>query len=667
MNNENRDEQALLDEIMAQIDSIQKDHLVKESKRMLEKKDAPSIVDEAIFDEIKGAQSEIKVPRSKSPIRRMLEEDEEENTAEEEQAPASAAIIYDDVVEDIEDFEQEDEKDEIYRDLKNTVGKMAVKSIAIFLISILAIYLFVAAYKPALFGNAIDEPWYQVVFLVLDCVSFALFSSIFLQGLALLLKGRADTDTFLALLNISLIAVRVINLIKLDFLPHPLNLEPMLMIGLLININSKKKIAANIKRNFKFIASSGDKLTITKTASSEANNALILETEEGGDVAYTHRTGLVSGFINNSYCDFDWDRGIQHFLFATLIFIIVGFIALAQLAGWEEAALFPAAAIATSLPFFARHFYAASIFKVGKKARKRGGVLTSADSAKELEDVDLMVLSDTELLGNEAVLLQGVKAIGDLKLDTLLTFIAALFNETNSPFKPLFLKMIDSKSVKLPKVDDVFYHPGEGYTCLIESKMFYVGTAEFMRNFNIEFPKQLMELRLEGCKFPVYAAYHKSAVGVFIASYEANKHTLDGLLFAEEKHLSLGLVSTDFNVNHQLLNTLYPMVDTRRFIHILSKETGELCEPHLERKAKSSDMISSRNGFKGLVAALVGAKKLLTALRVNRVIRILYAILSLSLIFFIALNGYSANTDLQILAYQSMWLLPVCAICTFCK
>lgn len=666
MNNDHRDQEAIFDEIMAKIDSIQKDHLVKESQKMIENKEQPSIVDETIFDEIKNAQTEVKSPRRKSPIQRMLDEEEEENTAEEEQ-PVPVAFIYEEPLEDIEDYESEDEREEVYRDLKNTVGKMAMKSIAVFLLTAISIYLFIAGFNPALFGNQIDGVWFQVVHLFLDVLCVILFHSIFAQGFLLLLRGRADTDTLLALLNVSLIIVRVINLINPELFPYQLNLEPILLIGLLFNINAKKKIAANIKRNFKYIAANGDKLTLSKPSSCEAKNALILETGEGGDVSFAHQTGLVSGFIENSYGDYDWDRNIQHFLFATLIGIIAGFIALVQLKGWGYGILFPAAALSISLPFFSRHYYASSIWHVGKKTRKRGGVLTSANSAKAFKDVDLVVLSDKDLLGDEAVLLQGVKAIGDMNIDTLITYIAALFEKTVSPYRSLFMKMIDEKSVCLPKVNDLYYHFGTGYTCLIESKMFLVGNAEFMRNFNIQFPDKLMNLKLSEGKFPVYVAYHKSAVGVFIASYESNKHALDGLLYAERRNLSLGVVSGDFNFTHELLGELYPMIDSRKFIHILSKSTCEECIDYLQRQDKSSDMISSRNGFKGLVASLVGAQKMLGALKINWVIRILYTIISLSLIFFIALSGYSANTALQILAFQSMWLLPVCAICIFCK
>lgn len=87
-------------------------------------------------------------------------------------------------------------------------------------------------------------------------------------------------------------------------MPYQLNLEPMLAIGLLFNVLAKKKIAANIKKNFKLIAMDGDKLTVSVPPSCEANNDLILETGEGGEVMFAHRTGLVSHYIEHSYSEF---------------------------------------------------------------------------------------------------------------------------------------------------------------------------------------------------------------------------------------------------------------------------------------------------------------------------------------------------------------------------
>lgn len=666
MNYEPKDQESIFDEIMAKIESIQQDHIIEESQKIITERQQTGIVDEVIFDEIKNSPQDFKSLKPKSPIRKILDEEEDENTAEEEQ-PIPASAIYEEPLDDIEDYESEDERDEIYRDLKNTVGKMAAKSIVLFLIAIISVYLFIAGFKPALFGNNVDSIWYQVIHLVLDGVCFAFSLSIFNQGLLRLLRAKADTDTLLALLCISLIIVRIVNLVSPDLLPYSLNFEPMLTIGLYVNVISKKKIAANIKRNFKHSAAGGDKLTLSMPISCETNNNLILETGEGGDVVYAHRTGLISRFIDHSYSDYEWDQGIQRFLFGTLLFIVAGIVALIQLVGWGEAVLFPTASLAVSLPFFARYFYANSIWKVGKKVRKRGGVLTSAKSADQLKDVELMIVSEEELLGEDAVLLQGVKAIGDMQIDRLITNLAALFSHEMTPLRSLFLKMIDSNSVALPRVDDIYYHEGLGYTCLIDSKMFLVGNAEFMKSFNIEFPKSLVELKLNGCKFPVYVAYHKSPVGVFIVGYESNKHTMDGLLYAEENNLGIGVVSHDFNFGPALMKELYPMINVESFIHFITKKTGDECIDQLGPKAKAADLVSSRNGFKGLVASLLGAKKLLSALKTNLFIRILYTILSIALIFFIALSGYSANTALQILAFQGIWMVPVCAICIFCK
>lgn len=666
MSSEPKNQEFLYDEIMAKLDLIQDDQVIKDSQKLVDQHEQSGIVDEALFDEIKNSQPEFKPTRPKSPIRRILDEEEDENSEEEEQLTRTAAV-YEDEPEDIEDYESVDERDEIYRDLKNTVGKMAFKSIVFFLLSVVAVYLFIAGFKPALFGNNIDGALYQVAHLAIDTACIVFSVSIFTHGLSLLLRARADTDTLLSLLCAALIILRITNLIKPDLVPYQLNLEPMLTIGLFYNVSAKKKIAGNIKRNFKSSASNGDKLTISIPASCEANNALILETGEGSDVVYAHRTGLVSKFIDHSYGDYDWDRNIQHFLFGSLLFIAAGVVALIQLADLGSALLFPAAAISLSLPFFSRYFYACSIWKVGKKIRKKGGILTSAESAVEFKDSELLVVEEDELLGDDAVLLQGVKAIGDMQIDTLITYIAALFSKGNSPLRPLFMKMIDENSVKLPIVHDRYYHEGMGYSCLIQSKMFLVGNAALMKHFNIEFPEQYANLKWSGTKYPVFVAYHKSPVGVFITSYEPNKNTLEGLLLAEEHHIGVAVSAGDFNLDYNLLKELYPMVDCKSFLHLLTKTTTKFCVPQLERREKSGDLISSKSGFKGIMAALVGAKKLLVALKINMVIRILYTIISLALIFFIALNGYSANTALQILLFQFIWLAPVCAICTFCK
>lgn len=667
----NKEPKSALDEIMEKINEIQQEaQLVESSKKLIENRDqelneasSDFAIDEDLFDQIKE-QKKVEESKEKSAFRRFMDGEEDEN--DEDEALPKRSVLYDDEPEDIQDFETEEDRDEIYRDLKNIVGKMAVKMFFLLLLSGVSLYLFAAGFWPALFGNNTDSVWFRLSFLAVDALCLVFSFGIFGEGLSHLLRARADTDTLLALMWVAVVAVRIVGMIKPDFLPYPLNLEPMLVLGLLFNVSAKKKIASNIKNNFKVVATSADKLTATVPPSCETNNELILETGEGGEIMYAHSTSLVSKYIDHSYGDFNWDHKLQRLWFLSVLMILICTIAVSQLAGWGAAVLFPAAALAISVPFFSRYYYASSIFKNGKKIRKNGGVLTSARSAKELEDADLLIVAEEDFLGKDAVLLQGVKAMGETQIDDLITNIAALFNNVGTPLKPLFMKMIDQNSVTLPRVDDIYYHEGMGYSCLIHSKMFLVGNQALMEHFNITFPKPLLEMQLKDGHFPVYVAYQKLPAGIFIASYERNADTETAIRLAEEERVSLGIVSNDFLFGEALLKKLYPSTHPELF-HFISSKTGAECRQFLRKQEKSADLIASVSGTKGLMACLFGSSKLLSALKINGIIRILYMILALALIFFIALSGYSANTDLQILAFQLIWLIPICAICIFCK
>ncbi len=670
---DSNNQKSVFDEIMEKMEELQRETqaIEKDAKEIEVPAEEPQtpiesrIVDEDLFDRIKGEKKFIPpAHEKKSAIRRFLDEEDAENVEGDEYVGPSA--IYDEEPEDIEDFRNQDEREEIYRDLKNTVGKMAVKAVFLFVLSAISIYLFIAGFQPVLFGGNVDGIAFDIAFLLIDILCIGVSLGIFGQGLALLLKGRCDTDTLLAILSVFLVVVRVAEMIDPEFIPHSLNLEPFLAIGLYFNVQSKKKIAANIKNNFKMISMNGDKLTVTVPPSCEANNDLILETGEGGEVMYAHRTALVSDYIEHSYSDYSWDDKIYHFLFVTVLMIIVCMIVVSQLVGWGAALLFPAAALALAVPFFSRYFYALSIWKNGKKIRKKGGVLTSARSAKALEDADLLVISEEDFIEEGSILLQGVKAMGDIEIDDLITNIAALFNYAGTPLKPLFLKMIDRKSVDIPRVDDVYYHAGMGYSCLVHSKMFLVGNRALMEQFNIEFPQSLMDIKLKDGHYPVYVAYHKSAAGIFIASVEHSRRTSDALKLVEDECVGLGIVSRDFLFNRSTLEQLYPQYP-KDLVHFIKLETGRKCEDQLERKEKSPDLIASINGPKGLMACLYGASKLLSGLKINLIIRIIYTIVSIALMLFIALAGYSANTALQMMAFQLIWMLPVWLICIFCK
>ena len=670
---DSRNQNDILEEIMAQIDAIQREsQLVEETQKAINdheqhrssEEDFSSVVDESLFDQIKNNKSETESSSNKSALRRFLDGEEDENDEEEEYV--GNLPLSDEQPQDIDDFENEDEREEIYRDLKNIVGKMAVKTLAFFCISLASLYLFAAQFYPVLFGGDVSGIFYNVTLLLVDVSCLLLSFSIFSSGLKLLLRGRADTDSLLPIMTISLILVRVIEMIKPELIPYSMVLEPTLAIGLFFNVRAKKKIASNIKNNFKLASMRDYKLTVSTPASCEAINDLILETGEGGGAMFAHKTKLLSRYIDHSYSDFNYDEKFSRYFFVCIILVIGGTVAVSQLGSLGEALLFPAAALALSVPFFSRYYFALSIFKNGKKIRKKGGVLTSTASAKALEDSDLMIVSEEDFLENDAVLLQGVKAIGNLQIDDLITNIAALFNYIGTPLKPLFLKMIDQNSIALPRVDDIYYHEGLGYSCLIHSKLFLIGNKELMEQFNIEFPAEFFNLKLKESHFPVYVAYHKSAEGIFITSYERSKRTADAIDLIEKEGVSVGIVSGNFLFNLEVLKRLYPSIQLDLF-HLISPKTGAECKKLLECQEKSSDLLASISGPKGLAACLYGASKLLSALKINTVIRVVYPLIAMALMFFIALAGYSANTALQILAFQAIWFLPVWMVCTFCK
>ncbi len=466
MSFDTREQEAYFEEIIKKIDSMRDDTELIDSSRDLinrneEKSDSDSVVDQDIFNKVKEehkAKSEI---RSKNPLKRMLDGDEDETK---EEAEIGTSPLYDDARPDIEEFESEDEIEEIYRDLKNTVGKMAVKGFAAFLLVCASLYLFIAGFKPALFGGNVDSIWFQIAWITVDGVIALLFSGIFIQGISKIIKAGLDTDGLLALLWLSIVAIRIIALFKPEWIGATMNFEPLLTLSLWYNIRSKKMIASNIQKNFKMISAKGEKLTATQPVACELNNRLILETDVGRGATYIHRTKLVSAYIENSFSDYEWDKGVYRINFILLLLVIAGTVAVSQLTGIRQAVIFPAASLSIITPFFSRYFFGKSIALNGKKIRKSGGILTSAESAKSLEDSDLLVLSDAELMGEESVLLQGIKAIGNLRIDELITYVAALFKEIQAPYRHLFLKMVDPKTVDLPRADDIYLHQGLGYS-----------------------------------------------------------------------------------------------------------------------------------------------------------------------------------------------------------
>ena len=159
-----KDQKSALDEIMEKINAIQQEaQVVESSRRILEEREKTggqekagdaegnSVIDQNLFEQVKKERKNAEILKEKSVIQRLIDGDEDDNEGEEPIFPSSSEPEEEKA--DIEDFESEEERDEIYRDLKNIVGKMAVKTFVLFLLSIASLYLFIAGFYPVLFAH----------------------------------------------------------------------------------------------------------------------------------------------------------------------------------------------------------------------------------------------------------------------------------------------------------------------------------------------------------------------------------------------------------------------------------------------------------------------------------------------------------------------------------
>lgn len=637
----------------------------KPEKKDLKSQEITDVIDRKRFFDTETFNSIKKENRElfSNPIASFEKYTEEEDDGEEEYFKPHEPT------EEIDDYNQEEDRDDIMSDLKKMSSSASFKSFATFIFMCISGILFITNYVDFSLPRIdpiTDAKLYISVVFGISVLSTLININAIITGVGGLFKLKCIPETFISVIFIFNSVVNILTLISDTTSGSIFTFDFIYMLLLFFNIFSKGIMAKNILKNFRIVSSDGQKMVVNKSQNDELINDIMIETESTGDIIYATKSEFVTDFIHKSFRDFDLcHRNTMFNTFSLFIILAIGIIYYFTIGDLRTAFIYVTGAFCCFTPILQAFSFAVPVFNNSRKARKNGGVIVGSSSSFELEDAQTVIVDDSDVFN---VTLNGIRLYGDASIDETIIYLNSLFGKVGGPLKKLFSDMVTDENISIPRIDEIYYHETMGYSSLIHSKVFVVGNKQLMNHFGIEIDDSDFDIIYQQKnKHVLFVAYNGKLVGVFLLSYSLCHGVKKAFELCEQDQISVAIAERDANINISTLNNNYMPKDSALF-KIMNFRTARNCFDKFVAQQKTPSLITSNTGLKGLISALRGCKHMVFAFKVNSVVQKLASVIGLLLVsFLLFFSEPSSLLPIQILAYQSMWSLPVLFVSLFSK
>lgn len=311
---------------------------------------------------------------------------------------------------------------------------------------------------------------------------------------------------------------------------------------------------------------------------------------------------------------------------------------------WAASATFTAASSLSSLLAYSLPYHT-----LVRRLSKSGAALAGWPGAARCRDWS-MILTDTDLFPPGAVKLNGIKIFGDFSNEKVIAYAATLIRISGSGLDKPFSDLMTAENALYRSADNVRFYEG-GLSGVIRGHEVLVGTAAFMHLMNIALPQGL------NVKTAVFCSINGDLAGIFALHYAMHPAVSPCLTTLIRNNVSPLLATRDPNLLPTLLGQKFKL------------PTDKLEFPSVERRLELSDggqqhdptlsALLCREGLEPYCDAVVGAKRLRTAVYLGAALSVLGSCVGLVIAFYLTyMDAYLSLSPAAMLVFLLGWLVP---------
>ena len=260
-----------------------------------------------------------------------------------------------------------------------------------------------------------------------------------------------------------------------------------------------------------------------------------------------------------------------------------------------------------------------------------------------------LLVTENDLFPPGTVEFNGYKVFGEERRK-MLSYAAAMANAAHSQLYDLFAQQLAAEGGFREQVKELQFHEEGGISGMIRGETVLMGSLYFMRKRHIPLPH---DLKLQT---GVFLAVDGELGAIFVIKYQPSRNVEWALQALKRAHMAPVLAVRSGNVTPGLLKRkfgvdcrpIYPDVSTRLALSDVMEQTGE-----------HPCALLYREGLMPLTDTVIGAKRLVKAVRMSMILSYLGGLIGLLLTYYLtSVASYGTLTPLYMLAYGLLWLLP---------
>lgn len=289
--------------------------------------------------------------------------------------------------------------------------------------------------------------------------------------------------------------------------------------------------------------------------------------------------------------------------------------------------------------------------KLSARLAKSGAALAGWEGVTNTTGASNLLFYDQDLFPPGSVSLNGIKIYGNFPSDKVISDTATVIRDAGSGLEKVFHDLLRAQGAVYRRGKELKAFESGGLSELIRGEQVLVGSAAFMSLMNVPLPPGL------NVKNAVFCAIDEELAGVFALSYHLSPAAAPAIDSLIRNHITPVLATRDFNLTPDMLQSRFKLpADRMEF-------------PSVERRRELSDFgrehsdtltaVLCREGISPYAEAVVGGKRLRSAVRLSAGLACLGSVAGLLLTFYLtAAAAYSSLTPTNLLTFLLMWFVP---------
>ena len=565
---------------------------------------------------------------------------------------------------ELDDYTAEKDADDVKTEIEKDLHKMAVRTLVLFVLSVLSVGAAVIMQCTPLFSETMRTGWlfYGIISFALFTIAAAVSRLTIINGLMPLRRFRGNSDTAAAVTALA----AGIQSVTAVCTPHVFTdgtyhiYVPIAVISLFMNSLGKLLIITRTLENFRFLSKpvqkyAGKIYTDTKNAEKMMSEF----PTKYAIIGYMKRSKFMSNFLRLSYAPDPSEKLASKItpaiaVISVVMGILYGIISMDFAGGVTSFAL----TACIGMPMMCLVVLNIPMQRLCRSALGNEAMVSGYDAVRQFCDTKAVMIDASQLYPEGTVTMRGMKVFRRAKIDDALQAGAAVMYAVNGTMSGVFEGIVHCSRESLPKVDSVVYEDEQGLLAWVNKQRVLMGNRELLETHNIKVPKKELEEKYrKNNEEIVYISVNGELVVMFMLSYRTDRSIAKSLRELQENGVSFIVRTIDPNVTKEKIAEKFGLF--HRCVTVLPTGLGTICSDVMTSVDESSRAYLVTGGkltsFSKAVSGCIKMKTSVTIARLFQSAGVICGILICSMISF--LSGFQKLGSLELLTVIFVWAL----------